>query len=80
MATNLQLWVFKGEEESKMSTIHWLPSTSIFNNNASGSLILGQPGAGKSFFLLNTIQPGLIKYSGFSSTTVVPCVDKNTLL
>lgn len=38
-----------------MSTIHWLPSTSIFNNGASGNLILGMPGAGKSFFLLNTM-------------------------
>jgi len=25
------LWIFKSEEESKMSTIHWLPSTSIIN-------------------------------------------------
>lgn len=38
-----------------MSTIHWLPSTSIFHNDSSGNLILGSPGAGKSFFLLNTM-------------------------
>ena len=37
-----------------MSTIQWLPTTSIFCNNAVGSLIIGAPGAGKSFFILNT--------------------------
>lgn len=37
-----------------MSTIQWLPTTAIWNNNAIGTLIMGQPGSGKTFFILNT--------------------------
>lgn len=35
------------------TTINFSPFTSIFENKTAGTIIIGKPGAGKSFFLLN---------------------------
>jgi len=37
-----------------MSTIRWSPTTAQFENRAPGTIVLGAPGSGKTFFLLNT--------------------------
>lgn len=36
-----------------MSTIKWSPVTAMMLNRAPGTLVCGQPGSGKTFFLLN---------------------------
>ena len=36
-----------------MTTIQYSPFTSIFENKAATSIIVGQPGSGKTFFILN---------------------------
>ena len=36
-----------------MSTINFSPFTAIFENKAPGTLVIGKPGAGKTYFLLN---------------------------
>lgn len=38
-----------------MSSVNFSPFTSIFENKAAGTAIIGMPGAGKTFFLLNLI-------------------------
>ena len=36
-----------------MSTIRWSPTTSMWLDGAPGTVILGSPGSGKTFFMLN---------------------------
>ena len=36
-----------------MSTISWLPTTAIWENNAIGTCVMGMPGSGKTFFMVN---------------------------
>lgn len=36
-----------------MSTIKWLPTTAQLKNDSPGTIILGSPGSGKTFFLVN---------------------------
>ena len=36
-----------------MSTIRWQPVTSHLDNDTPGTLVLGSPGSGKTFFMLN---------------------------
>ena len=43
-----------------MSSINFSPFTSIFENKASGTVVFGTPGSGKTFFLLNLIANALI--------------------
>lgn len=43
-----------------MSTITWSPCTAIMNNKPPGSLIVGVPGSGKTFALLNFAANALI--------------------
>lgn len=43
-----------------MSTINWSPFTSIFENKAAGTAIIGKPGSGKTYALLNFIANELI--------------------
>lgn len=38
-----------------MSTVQYSPFTAVFENGASGSVITGSPGSGKTFFLLNVL-------------------------
>lgn len=38
-----------------MSSIQYSPLTSIFENKASGTVIFGSPGSGKTYFLLNIL-------------------------
>ena len=37
-----------------MSSIHWLPTTGVWNSEPVGTIILGSPGSGKTFFIQNT--------------------------
>ena len=37
-----------------MSSIQWLPTTAIWENQAIGTIVLGQPGSGKTFMMSNT--------------------------
>lgn len=48
-----------------MSSIQFSPFTSIFENKASGTVIFGSPGAGKTFFLLNIIANSLMMEQRF---------------
>lgn len=43
-----------------MASIQFSPFTSIFENKASGTVIFGSPGSGKTFFLLNILANSLI--------------------
>lgn len=43
-----------------ISSIHFSPFTSIFENKSSGTAVFGSPGSGKTFFLLNVIANCLI--------------------
>lgn len=43
-----------------MSTIHFSPFNSIFENKASGTAIFGSPGSGKTYFLLNVAANALM--------------------
>lgn len=43
-----------------MSTIYWSPVNSIMNNKPSGTVVIGQPGSGKTFFLLNVAANSLL--------------------
>ena len=36
-----------------MSTVKWSPTTAHLKNNAPGTIVVGAPGSGKTFFLLN---------------------------
>ena len=36
-----------------MSTIKWSPTTAQMVNNAPGTIVVGSPGSGKTFALLN---------------------------
>lgn len=38
-----------------MGTVQYSPFTAVFENGASGSVITGSPGSGKTFFLLNVL-------------------------
>lgn len=48
-----------------MSTIQFSPFTSIFENKASGTVVFGSPGSGKTFFLLNVIANSLMMQQRF---------------
>lgn len=37
-----------------MSTLNWLPTSAIWYNQAIGTMIIGSPGSGKTFMILNT--------------------------
>lgn len=37
-----------------MSSVSWIPTMSIWMNQACGTLICGMPGSGKTFFMVNT--------------------------
>lgn len=36
-----------------VTSVQWSPFTAIFSNRASGTVIVGSPGSGKSYFMLN---------------------------
>lgn len=42
------------------TSIHFSPFTSIFENGAAGTAIIGRPGKGKTFFILNLIANALM--------------------
>ena len=43
-----------------MSSIMFSPMTSIFENKAAGTIIIGMPGSGKSYFIINLLFNALI--------------------
>ena len=43
-----------------MASVQWSPFTAIFENKAATSVVIGSPGSGKSFFLINIIANSLM--------------------